>query len=217
MDRVLLGEASAEGGPPATLGDLLFGKGGKAPAAETEWTALVQGVATGDAQALQALYSRMYRIVFTFMLKITHNRETAEELTVDVFHEVWRRAPAYDPAGGPVVGWILNMGRSRAIDRLRFDRRRKRVAVPGEPLTALDGNDPVEQIAAEQQSRVVRHALTVLTAGERQAIEAAFFSELTYAQVAAQLNEPVGTVKSRIRTGLSKLRCALGKSAESSP
>jgi RNA polymerase sigma-70 factor (ECF subfamily) len=216
MEPVLLGESRAEGAPLTTLGDLLFGKCAKPPAAETEWTALVQRVATGDAQALHALYSRMYRIVFTFVLKITHDRETAEELTVDVFHEVWRRAPAYDPAGGPVVGWIINMARSRAIDRLRFDQRRKRLAIPGEPLTPVDGDDPVGRIAAQEQRRLVRHALTVLTAGERQAIEAAFFSELTYAQVAAQLNEPVGTVKSRIRTGLSKLRRALGK-AENCP
>jgi RNA polymerase sigma-70 factor (ECF subfamily) len=216
MEPVLLGESRAEGARPTTLGDLLFGEGAKPPAAETEWTALVQRVATGDAQALHALYSRLYRIVFTFMLKITHNRDTAEELTVDVFHEVWRRAPAYVPAGGPVVGWIIILARSRAIDRLRFDQRKKRVAIPGEPSTPVDGDDPVGRIAAQEQSRLVRHALTVLTAGELQAIEAAFFSELTYAQVAARLNEPVGTVKSRIRTGLSKLRRALGN-AESCP
>ena len=167
--------------------------------------------------ALHSLYTRMYRIVFTLMLKITHNRETAEELTLDVFHEVWRRAPAYDPAGGPVIGWIMNMARSRAIDRLRLDQRRKRVAIPGEPLTAVDENDPDGQIAAQQKSRLVRQALTVLTTGERQAIEAAFFSELTYAQVAAHLNEPVGTVKSRIRAGLAKLRRALGERTECSP
>ena len=70
---------------------------------------------------------RTHRIVFTLMVRITNNRETAEELTLDVFHDVWRRASTYDPAGGSVVGWIMNQARSRAIDRLRFEQRKKRV------------------------------------------------------------------------------------------
>ncbi len=203
---------------PNTLGDLLFGKDPKHSfVPESEWTALVRGIADGDAVALHGLYSRTNRIVFTLMLKMTHNRETAEELTLDVFHEVWRRASAYDSAGGPVIGWIMNMARSRAIDRLRFDQRKKRAPVLGEPTTAPHRNDPDVRIAEAQQIERVRQVLTVLTSGERQAIEAAFFSGLTYSQVAVHLNEPVGTVKARIRTGLAKLRRALGEGGEHSP
>jgi RNA polymerase sigma-70 factor (ECF subfamily) len=218
MGQVSQPETGPDRDAPTTLGDLLFGKNPKRSVAESEWTALVRAVSNRDELALHALYSRMHRIVFTVMLKMTHNRETAEELTLDVFHEVWRRASAYDPAGGSVVGWIMNMARSRAIDRLRFEQRKKRAAIPAELLNhTVAGNDPDELIAAKQQSRLVRQALNSLTPGERQAIETAFFSELPYSEVATRLNEPVGTVKARIRTGLAKLRRALAGRAQCSP
>jgi len=140
-------------------------------------------------------------------VRITNNRETAEELTVDVFYDVWRRASAYDPAGGSVVGWIMNQARSRAIDRLRFENRKKRFNIYLEnPLTTAPANDPQQACDVEEQNRVLRNALEVLTPEERQVIETAFFFELTYPEVAAKLNQPLGTVKTRIRSGLSKLR-----------
>src|SRR5207245_2026594 len=83
---------------------------------EIEWIGLVQSIAGGDQRALHALYTQTHRIVFTLIVRITSNRETAEELTLDVFHDVWRRASTYDPANGSVVGWIMNQARSRAID-----------------------------------------------------------------------------------------------------
>src|SRR5882757_3691384 len=110
---------------PATLGDVLYAKG-NAVVPEQEWAALVKSIAAGDQFALHALYQRAHRIVFTFVMRITANRETAEELTVDVFHDVWRRASHYDAANGTVLGWIMNQARSRAIDRLRFESRKKR-------------------------------------------------------------------------------------------
>jgi RNA polymerase sigma-70 factor, ECF subfamily len=202
----------------ATLGDLLFGKKPKPYVAEGEWSELVRRVSKGDELALHALYSRMHRLVFTVMLRMTHNRETAEELTVDVFHEVWRRASSYDPAGGSVIAWIMTMARSRAIDRLRFEQRKKRAAIATELVNQpVAGDDPGELIAAKQQNRLVRQALNALTPEERRAIETAFFSELTYSETATRLDEPVGTVKARIRTGLAKLRRALAGRAPSSP
>jgi RNA polymerase sigma-70 factor (ECF subfamily) len=93
---------------------------------EQDWAALVQSIAAGDQLALHALYEMAHRIVFTLIMRITANRETAEELTIDVFHDVWRHASRYAPANGTVLGWIVNQTRSRAIDRLRFDSRKKR-------------------------------------------------------------------------------------------
>src|SRR5438552_18924096 len=113
-----------------TLGDLLFADQAKTPVSEKDWVGLVQTIAAGDQRALHALYERTQRIVFTLIVRITNNRETAEELTLDVFHDVWRRASTYDAAGGSVVGWIMNQTRSRAIDRVRFDHRKKRVTPP---------------------------------------------------------------------------------------
>ena len=189
-----------------TLGDLLFGNKAKAPVSEAVWDGLVQAIAAGDQRALHALYAQTHRIVFTLSMRIVSNRETAEELTVDVFHDVWRKASAYNPATGSVIGWILNQAHSRAIDRLRFEQRKKRVDDPAcsPPLTSERG--PQEAFAAQEQARLLRYALQVLTPDERTAIETAFFSELTYTETATRLNEPVGTVKTRIRSGLAKLR-----------
>ena len=177
---------------------------------ETQWVDLVRSIATGDQGALHALYQRTHRIVFTLIMRITSNPETAEELTLDVFHDVWRRAAAYDAAGGSVVGWIMNQARSRAIDRLRFEHRKKRVAPdPNVALPAASADDPHDALDAQERSRLLMSALAVLTPNERQVIETAFFSGLTYAEVAARLEQPIGTVKTRVRSGLSKLRQAL--------
>ena len=193
-----------------TLGDLLYADKAKVLVAEKEWLTLVQAIATGDQGALHALYYRTHRIVFTLILRITANRETAEELTLDVYHDVWRRASNYDPAGGSVVGWIMNQARSRAIDRLRFEQRKKRVDPhPDSPLPTTATPDPREALDLSEQGRVVRDALTVLTPDERQAIETAFFSQLSYAEVATHLNQPLGTIKTRVRSALGKLRQAL--------
>jgi RNA polymerase sigma-70 factor (ECF subfamily) len=198
-------------GAPATLGDVLYPNKSKPLVTESEWVALVRSVAAGNQVALHALYERSNRIVFTLVMRLTSNRETAEELTVDVFHDIWRRASGYDPANGTVLGWIMNQARSRALDRLRFESRKKRVdpregdAAP----VAAEGPNGHDALAFKQQSEALRTALTVLTPEERQAIEAAFFSELTHAEVAAKLNQPLGTIKTRIRSGLHKLRRAL--------
>jgi RNA polymerase sigma-70 factor (ECF subfamily) len=176
--------------------------------------ALVQSVAAGDQTALHALYERAHRPVFTLVMRITTNRETAEEVTLDVFHDVWRRAQRYDAVDGTVLGWIMNQARSRAIDRLRFDQRKKRVEPQGgDPLQTTEAADCQDVVSFKQQSDALRGAMVVLAPEERQAIEAAFFSDLTYAEVAARLNQPLGTVKTRIRSGLHKLRLALAAGA----
>jgi RNA polymerase sigma-70 factor (ECF subfamily) len=194
-----------------TLGEVLYANPSKPLVSEKEWVALVDCIAGGDQAALHALYERAHRVVFTLSMRIVANRETAEEVTLDVFHDVWRRARQYDAAGGTVLGWIMNQARSRAIDRLRFEQRQKRVRPEtGETLPAAGGTvDPDLLIAFEQQRQALRAALDVLTSDERDAIEAAYFSELTYAEVAAQSNQPLGTIKTRIRSGLHKLRQTL--------
>jgi RNA polymerase sigma-70 factor (ECF subfamily) len=200
---------------PATLGDVLYASTAKAPVSEASWVALVRAIAEGDQPALHTFYTQAHRIVFTLIMRITGNRETAEELTLDVFHDVWRRASTYDPAGGSVVGWIMNQARSRAIDRVRFDHRKKRVNTEADdPLPAAMPRGPQEAFDAGEQGRLLRSALQTLTPDERQAIETAFFSELTYDQVATRLNQPLGTVKTRIRSGLGKLRQVLDETRQ---
>jgi RNA polymerase sigma-70 factor, ECF subfamily len=193
---------------PVTLGDILYAKS-KAPVSEQGWVKLVQSIAAGDQLALHALYEMAHRSVFTLIIRITANRETAEELTIDVFHDVWRRASRYDAANGTVLGWIMNQAHSRAIDRLRFDSRKKR----------RDGGDlqPSAEVAADQydvlelreQRVALQAALAALTPGEREAIETTFFGGLTHAEAAVRLNQPLGTIKTRIRSALYKLRHTL--------
>jgi len=193
---------------PTTLGDVLYAKA-QAPVPEQDWATLVESIAAGDQLALHALYERAHRIVFTLAMRITANRETAEELTIDVFHDVWRRASCYDPANGTVLGWIMNQARSRAIDRLRFENRKKRSDGGDVQPPAEAAVDPRDVIELREQGEALRSALAELTPGERQAIETTFFAGLTHAEAAARLNQPLGTIKTRIRSGLHKLRRVL--------
>jgi RNA polymerase sigma-70 factor (ECF subfamily) len=198
---------------PATLGDVLYAKS-KAPVPEQDWATLVRSMAAGDQLALHTLYEMAHRMVFTLIMRITANRETAEELTIDVFHDLWRRASRYDAANGTVLGWIMNQARSRAIDRLRFESRQKRTrGEDPEPLAeiAAEPRDALERRAEAQSLRV---ALATLTPNERQAIETTFFGGLTHAEAAARLNQPLGTIKTRIRSGLHKLRRALAAESQ---
>lgn len=192
----------------------LFQKEGAERPSEREWRVLVQSIAAADQLALRALYDRTHRIVFTLVMRIVGNRESAEELTADVYHEVWRRAAKYDAAAGSVMGWMMNLARSRAIDRLRFDHRKKRLNPHSDAPTEASGDPCGETLELKQRERAVRKALRVLTPEEREAIETAFFSQMTYSEVATFLEQPPGTVKTRIRAGLTKLRIALASAGE---
>jgi RNA polymerase sigma-70 factor, ECF subfamily len=193
---------------PSTLGDVLYAKS-TAAVPEQDWAKLVQAIAAGDQLALHALYERAHRPVFTLIMRLTANRETAEELTVDVFHDVWRRASQYDAAAGTVLGWIMNQARSRAIDRLRFEGRKRRSNGGDMQPPADAAADPHDVLELREQGEALRAALAALTPDERQAIETTFFTGLTHAEAASRLNAPLGTIKTRIRSGLHKLRHAL--------
>lgn len=166
-----------------TLGDLLYPDPARPRISEAAWLALVQAIAGQDASALKVLYGLSHRLVFTLALRLVGNRATAEDVTLEVFHEIWRRAGAYDPAADTVVGWIMNLARARSLDRLRAGR-------------------------PEDAARL-RAAMAALTADERAAIEMVYFSDSTYAEVSQRLGLPMGTISARIRTGMAKLRFAL--------
>lgn len=197
-------------GTDTTLGQLLYADRAATPCPEAEWVQLVAAIGAGDQQALRALYERSHRLVFTLAVRICQDRAIAEEVTLDVFHDVWRRSVDYDPKNGTVVGWIMMQARSRAIDRVRFEQRKKRVdPYPNDGEERADASGPGDAIDARDRSRSLRQALTELTPNEREAIETAFFAERTYAETAAHLEEPIGTVKTRVRSALAKLRKAL--------
>ena len=212
-----LEESLREDDPPL-LGDVLYARKDRPLVAEAEWVALVRAVAGGDQAALHRLYERAHHIAYTLAVRITRDRETAEEVTLDVFHDVWRRASRYDPANGTVLGWIMNQARSRAIDRLRFEHRAKR-RDPGEacePWSLGEAMDPREQLERRQEAATLRLALGALNAAEREAVECAFLLGLTHAEVAERLGQPLGTVKTRIRAGLLKLRQGMARGSGTS-
>jgi RNA polymerase sigma-70 factor (ECF subfamily) len=190
----------------ATLGDVLYARPGKRLVPEEEWAALVRRIAAGEQAALYALYDRAQRPAFTLAVRITGSRETAEEVTLDVFHEAWSRAGAYDAKNGTVLGWIMNLARSRSIDRVRFERSKKRLPAGVEIDEPAESPDPRELLELAQRGEVLRAAMAVLTPDERLAIQYAFIAGLTHAEVAARLDQPLGTVKTRIRSGIDKLR-----------
>jgi RNA polymerase sigma-70 factor (ECF subfamily) len=195
-------------GPAGTLGDLLYADEAKPRVSEREWRELVEAIAAGNQLALRTLYDRSHRLVFTLTMRILGNHASAEEVTLDVFHDVWRRASTYDGTGGSVLGWIMNQARSRAIDRVRFEARKKRsqTGVDHPEVAAVSAGGAAEDA---EQTQVLQQALQGLTPDEREAIEAAYFSEFTYVEVAERLQQPLGTIKTRIRSALGKLRRAL--------
>jgi RNA polymerase sigma-70 factor, ECF subfamily len=200
-----------------TLGDLLYADKTKPRVTEADWVDLVREMAAGEQLALQNLYGRTHRIVFTLIMRIVNNRETAEELTLDVFHDVWRRAGQYDASGGTVVGWVMNQARSRAIDRVRFEQRKKRINPNPQGPDLQSERSSEDTLDDRERERALRAAvLAVLTPEERQAVETAFFLEHTHMEVAARLKQPLGTVKTRIRSAMRKLRHALVTEGETS-
>lgn len=189
---------------PATLGDVLYAKS-KPAVLEQEWATLVESIAAGDQLALHALYERAHRLVFTLIVRITANRQIAEELTVEVFNDVWRCAKRYNGANGTVLAWIMNQARSRALDRLRLEGRTKR-SHNSDILPSEVAANPRDVIQLREQTELLVAALAALTPEEREAIEVTFFGGLTHAEAAARLNQPLVTINARIRSGLNKLR-----------
>ncbi|MDP9339957.1 MAG: sigma-70 family RNA polymerase sigma factor [Acidobacteriota bacterium] len=166
-------------------------------------------ISGGDDDALAELYDCTSALVFGLVRQILDNPAVAEEVTMDIYLQVWRQAKSYDANRSAPRTWLLMIARSRAIDSLRAIRHE----VPTPPLqfeALLDDSPSAEdQLVASSMHSVVRSALQVLKPGERQAIELAFYSGMTHSAIAAKLGKPLGTVKSHIRQGMLRLRGCL--------
>ena len=149
----------------STLGDLLFGKPGPPATSESDWRLLVRAVAAGDPAALRALYARTNRIVFTLMLRTTHEGETAEALTLDTFYDVWRESWAYGAEEPSVVGWILNLARSHAIRRGRSRQRSRRPADAWASWPMDQLPPPSPELWDRLARRIVAHPISVPAPG----------------------------------------------------
>lgn len=170
--------------------------------------ALVAAIAHRQQDAFERLYDRYQTTVYYLALKILNARDGAEEVVYDVFWQVWREAARYDAQRGSVGAWLAILTRSRAIDALRA-RRGDRMTEEDleEHLLATDSdNDPEENISLAQRALLVHDALESLPSDQRIALELAFFRGLTHVEIAERLAEPLGTVKTRIRSAMLRLR-----------
>jgi len=182
-----------------------------------DWAAWVQQAATGDQTALTRLYDSTNRIVYGLILRIVSNTHTAEEVLLDVYLQIWRKAETYSASKGTVLAWLFTIARSRAIDALRS--RASRESGQQDPLDAAAAAvdrapSPEENTALAQRRQYVQQCLAELPAEQREAIELAYFRGLSHTEIAATLKQPLGTIKTRVRLGMARLRESLRRYQE---
>jgi len=176
-------------------------------------TTLIHNLQAGDQQALGALYDRLAPVVNAVILRILGNQADAEEILEETFWHIWRDARTYDPARGTLAAWVITIARSRALDRLRVQKRQASnpVAYEEEARAALTAESltPEDTTLQNERARAVADALRVLPLEQRLPIELAYYEGLSQSQIADRLRQPLGTVKTRVRLGFARLREAL--------
>jgi len=176
---------------------------------------ILQAVAGGDEQALGQIYDRYRVILFGLLVRILSSREEAEDVLQDVFLQVWRRAGDFDESRGRPFTWLVTLARSRAIDRLRSRAARERLAA----ATTQDELEAVSDAASDafrsEQRALVTNALAQLPDEQKKPLMLAYFDGLTQSEIADKLGAPLGTVKTRMRSGMGKLRELLAGKHES--
>jgi RNA polymerase sigma-70 factor (ECF subfamily) len=185
-----------------------------ATAQQTADLEMIARIGRGDQSAFDALYDRLSGPLYSLALRMLGDAADAQEALQDVFLQIWSRAKTYDPQQSSVFSWTVLLTRSRVIDRLRARGRRLRVLVPStdveEDSTEAADASTAENVAdttdKNEEAARVRSILNNLPSEQREAIELAFFTDLTHHEIAARLGQPLGTVKARIRRGLLKLR-----------
>jgi RNA polymerase sigma-70 factor (ECF subfamily) len=178
--------------------------------AQTSDLEVLRAIAGGDEQALSALYDRYRLILFGLILRILHSQQEAEDVLQEVFLQVWRRASDFDETRGRPFTWLVTLARSRAIDRLRSLGSRERTAQEAARSTPDSISDAADDAVKSEQGEIVRKALRELPDEQRRTLLLAYFEGLTQTEIAERLNTPLGTVKTRMRSGMIKLRELLG-------
>jgi len=177
-------------------------------------SALLARVAKGDQEAFEQLYEQSSALLYALVMRIVGNQDEVAELLQEVYLEAWCKASNYDVARGTPMAWLVTLARSRALDRLRaLGSRGKGVTsslddTPAAGLVATN-SDALEMRAAAERHTLVGTALKSLPPVQRQAIELAFYDGLTHMEIAERLQTPLGTIKTRIRLGMEKLRDSL--------
>ena len=176
---------------------------------------LLAAIARKDETALAELYDRYRVILFGVLIRILTSREEAEDVLQEVFLQVWRRAGDFDEKRGRPFTWLVTLARSRGIDRLRSLAARERVALAGARESTEEVSDAVADAFASEQRTLITTALAELPEEQKGPLILAYFDGLTQSEIAAKLGAPLGTIKTRMRTGLMKLREALSNQSTS--
>jgi RNA polymerase sigma-70 factor (ECF subfamily) len=175
---------------------------------------LLRQIGQGDRRSFETLYDRFSGVLFSVAYRVLNSQEAAEDVLQDVFIQIWEKAALYDPARGKPMTWAITLTRNKAIDRLRSTQRRSRLQDElqheSETVEQFDDKNSFDAVSSGETSELVREAVKKLSKDQREAIELAFFSSLTQTEISERLNEPLGTVKARIRRGMMKLRDLLG-------
>ena len=182
----------------------------EAIARSNEEARLLAMVSLGDRSSFEELHRRLGTLLFASALSILNNREAAEDVTQDVFIQIWEKAPTFDSTRGKAVTWALTLARNKAIDRLRAAHRRARLREQaGEEAQGehrFDDRDSLTLALRHERGVTLREVLEKLPPDQREAIQLAYFDDMPYPQVARLLRIPLGTVKARIRRGMQRLR-----------
>jgi RNA polymerase sigma-70 factor (ECF subfamily) len=170
---------------------------------------LIEQIILQDQEALGMLYARYAAMVKGLAYRILNSPEEAEEVVLDVFSQIWRKASSYDSRQSRVDTWIFMIARSRTLDKLRSLSRLAQVVTACEHLVSVPLNTPEEELIISERREQVRTAMANLPSEQRQVIELAYYQGLSHTEIAAKMNLPLGTIKTRIRLGLNKLRQGL--------
>jgi len=176
---------------------------------------LLKAIAARDEAALAQLYDRYRTILFGLLMRILNNREEAEDVLQETFLQVWRKAADFDETRGRPFTWLVTLARSRGIDRLRTQASRERVAEAGAREVSEEISDAATDAFKSEQRGLVSDALAKLPDEQKRPIMLAYFDGLTQSEIATRLGAPLGTVKTRMRTGMIRLRELLAGQGES--
>jgi RNA polymerase sigma-70 factor (ECF subfamily) len=183
--------------------------------AQIDDVALLKAIAGKDEKALSQLYDRYRVVLFGLLVRILNNREEAEDVLQEVFLQVWRRARDYDVDRGRPFTWLVTLARSRGIDRLRSVASRERVAAASARDPVEETSDAIADAVRSEQRGIVTSALSQLPEEQQRPLVLAYFDGLTQSEIAERLGAPLGTVKTRMRTGMLRLREVLGGKSQS--
>ena len=178
-------------------------------ATQTTDLELLEQIAQGNKASFDLFVSRMERLVFATVYKVLNDRQDTEDVVQEVFLQVWKKAELFNAQRGQATTWLTTLARNRAIDKIRYKQRQGRLLESYRDKMQLPDADDVDSAAlldAKECGHEVRSAVMALSPDQRQAIEMAYFAGLTQSEIAGRLDQPLGTVKARIRRGLVKLR-----------